>query len=168
MNRFRAIRYLAFFLEIILCYIIQTTPGMTLEVFGGRPVLLIPLALTFSVFESEIPAIFLGVLCGLLSDSGYSGPVGYYAIMLAVLCYIVSILMGNYIHTNLLTTMIIGALSIPAIIAGQFLLFYIAAGYGDALQYFTAHYISRIIYTFAFLPVMYGINRFLAAKTSAD
>ena len=106
MNRYKVIRYLAFFLEILLCYIIQTTPGLTLEVFGGRPVLLIPLALSFAVFEDEIPAIFFGVLCGLLSDSGYGGAVGYYAIMLAVLCYFVSVLMGNYMHTNLLTTML--------------------------------------------------------------
>ncbi len=168
MNRYRVLRYLAFFLEIILCYIIQTTPGLTLEVFGGRPVPLIPLAIAFAAFEEEIPAIFFGVICGLLSDSGYSGPVGYYAITLAVLCYTVSVLMANYIHTNLLTVMIISTLSIPLIIAGQFLMFYIAAGYQNAVEYFTAHYISRIIYTWAFVPVVFWINRFIAARTAAE
>ena len=89
MNRYKAVRYLAYFLEIIVCYIVQTTPGFTPEVFGGRPVLMIPLALSIAVFEDEIPAIFWGVACGLLSDTNYSGPVGYYAIMLAILCYCV-------------------------------------------------------------------------------
>ena len=104
----------------------------------------------------------------MLSDTGYSGPVGYYAIALAILCYTVSVLMANYIHTNLLTIMIISTLSIPLIIAGQFLMFYIAAGYQNAGEYFTAHYISRIVYTWAFVPVVYGINRFIAARTAAE
>ena len=168
MNRYKAVRYLTFFLEIILCYIIQTTPGLTLEVFGGRPVILVPLALSIAVFEDEIPSIFWGVFCGLLSDVNYSGPVGYYAIMLAVLCYAVSVLMENYIHTNLLTTMIIASISIPIVIFGQFLLFYVASGYTQVWEYFLRHYLSRIIYTWAFVPLLYGINRFVAAKTSSS
>ncbi len=168
MNRYKAVKYITFLLEIVLCYIIQTTPGIMPEVFGGRPILLLPLALTFSVFEDEIPAIFWGVLCGLLSDTNYSGPVGYYAIMLAVLCYTVSILMGNYIHTNLLTVMIIATISMPVIIFGQFILFYVAAGYDYVWEYFSVHYISRIVYTWAFTPVMYAVNRFVSVKTSAE
>ena len=167
MNRYKAVRYLAYFLEIIVCYIVQTTPGFTPEVFGGRPVLMIPLALSIAVFEDEIPAIFWGVACGLLSDTNYSGPVGYYAIMLAILCYCVSVLMGNYIHTNLLTSMIIASISIPVIIFGQFVLFYIASGYTWVWEYFLRHYVSRIIYTWAFVPLIYVFNRFIAAKTSS-
>lgn len=168
MNRYKIVKNLAYLLEVILCYIIQTTPGMTIEIFGGRPVLLLPLALTISVFENEEPAIFWGVLCGLLSDSNYTGPVGYYAIMLAVVCYVVSRLMTNYIHTNLLTVIMISALSIPVIIFGQFVLFYVAAGYDYVWEYFSMHYISRIVYTFAFVPVMYGVNRFISVRTSSD
>ncbi len=168
MNRYKAVRYLAFFLEIVLCYIIQITPGMMPEVFGGRPVLLLPLALTFSVFEDEIPSIFWGVLCGLLADVNYSGPTGYYAIMLAIVCYSASVLMKNYMHTNLLTIMLIATVVIPVMMAGQFLLFYIAMGYDYIWEYFAAHYIARIIFTWAFVPVMYAVNRFVAEKTAAD
>ncbi len=168
MNRYNVVKYTAFSLEILLSYIIQSTPGLTLEVFGGRPVLMLPIAMTVAIFEGEIPAIVFGVICGLMADSGYSGPMGYYAIMLAILCYIVSILMENYIRTNLLTAVLIGAVSIPVIIVVQFLLFYVAMGYGYAWEYFAAHYISRIIYTFAFVPVYYGINRFIAARTITE
>ena len=129
---------------------------------------MIPIALTIAIFEGEVPAIIFGIICGLLADTGYNGPMGFYAIMLMILCYTVSVLMANYIHTNLLTIMIISTLSIPLIIAGQFLMFYIAAGYQNAGEYFTAHYISRIVYTWAFVPVVYGINRFIAARTAAE
>ena len=166
MNRSLFIRYTALTIELILCTVIQSLPWLRLELFGGSAILLLPAVITLSVFEGEIPAIIFGVAGGLLADSGYSGAMGYYAIMLAIICYISSILMENYIRTNLLTTMIIGAISIPVIILGHFLFFYILAGYGNVWYYFISHYLSRIIYTIAFLPVFYGINRFIAARTS--
>lgn len=168
MKRINFVKYTAFSLELLLCFVIQSIPALTLEVFGGRPVLMLPIALTIAIFEGEIPSIAFGVAAGLLADSGYSGPVGYYAIMLAIACYIISILMENYIRTNLLTAVIIGAISVPVIITGQFLLFYVLMGYGNELNYYLTHYVSKIIYTFAFIPVFYGINRFIASRTSQD
>lgn len=166
MNRYNFVKYSAFTIEMLLCYIIQSTPGLCIPLFGGKPILLIPLALSIAVFEDEIPAIIFGLLCGLLADSGYSGAMGFYAICLSVLCFIASILMENYIRTNLLTTFIIGSIAVPVIIILQFLLFYVAMGYGSAWEYFLSHYLSRIIYTWVFVPVFYGMNRFIAAKTA--
>lgn len=166
MDRFRVVRYTAYTLEILLVYIIQGTPGLMPDVFGGKPVLLVPVALTIAIFEHEIPAIVFAVICGLLTDSAYSGPVGYYAIMLAILCFIVSNLLENYIRTNLLTTMIIATVGIPFIIFMQFVFYYIFAGYTNTWEFFVRHYISRIIYTWVFMPVFYELNRFIAARMS--
>ena len=93
---------------------------------------------------------------------------GFYAISIMILCYIISILMENYIKTNLLTAVLAGAVSIPLIIILQFVLFYVLMGYSDVFEYFIKHYISRIIYTFVFVPVFYGINRFIAIKTISN
>lgn len=166
MNKFNIVKYTAFSIEMLLCYIIQSTPGLSLELFGGKPVLLIPLALSIAVFEDEIPAIIFGLICGLMADNGFSGFMGFYAICLSVLCFIVSVLMENYIRTNLLTAFIIGCISVPVIIFLQFVFFYILRGYDNIWQYFLAHYLPRIIYTLAFVPVFYGINRYIAAKTA--
>ena len=168
MNKFNIIKNVAFSIEILICFIFQSNPMFSLEVFGGRPVLMLPAALTIAIFQGEIPAIVFGVVCGLLADSGYSGPVGYYAIMLAVACYAVSVLMENYIRTNHFTALIIGAVSIPLMIFVQFLLFYVAMGYDSVWEYFLAHYLSRIIYTTVLVPVFYSVNRYIAAKTITD
>lgn len=168
MNRFHFVKYAAFSLEILICYIIQSNSTLSLEVFGGRPILMIPVAMTIAIFEGEIPAIIFGLICGLLADLGYNGPMGFYAISIMILCYIVSILMENYIKTNLLTAVLAGAVSIPLIIILQFVLFYVLMGYSDVFEYFIKHYISRIIYTFVFVPVFYGINRFIAIKTISN
>lgn len=168
MKRINFVKYTAFSLEILLCYIIQSNHVLSPAVFGGRPVMMLPIAMTIAVFEGEIPSIVFAVICGILADAGYSGPIGYYAILLAILCYTVSILMENYIRTNLLTVIMIGALSIPIMIIGQFMLFYVLMGYGNEWHYFLTHYVSRIVYTFAYVPVFYGINRFIALKTKAE
>lgn len=166
MDRFRVVKYTAYALEILIMYIIQSTPNLMLEVFGGRPVLLVPVAITIAVFEREIPAVVLGVICGLITDMGYSGAVGYYGIMLAITCFAVSNLMANYIRTNLLTVMIVSTISIPIIIFLQFVFYYVFVGYTDIWGFFVKHYISRIIYTWAFTPVFYAFNRFIALRTS--
>lgn len=166
MDRFRVVKYTIYALEILIAYVIQSTPGLMLEVFGGKPILLVPVAITIAVFEREVPAIVFGVICGVVTDMGYSGAVGYYGIMLAIVCFIVSNLMENYIRTNLLTIMLVSTISIPVIIFLQFVFYYIFAGYTDIWGFFVKHYISRIIYTWAFTPVFYGFNRFIALRTS--
>lgn len=164
MDRFRVVRYTAYILEILIIYIVQGIPGFIPDVFGGRPVLLVPVALTIAIFERDISAVVFGTVCGLMTDFGYSGAAGYYGIMLAILCFVVSNLMENYIRTNLLTAMLIATISIPIIIFLQFVFYYIFAGYNDVWGFFVKHYISRIIYTWAFTPVFYGLNRFIAVR----
>lgn len=165
MKRFSIIRYTAFAVEIILCSVMQSIPALSPEIFGGRPVLLIPAVLTIAVFIGEVPAVLFGMAGGILADSAYSGPMGYYGIMLAVLGYIVSVLMDNYIKTNLLTTMLAAVIGIPVIISGYFLFYYIAAGYGDAGYYYLMHIVPEIVYTLILVPVFYGINRWIAVRT---
>lgn len=166
MNRFRLVKYTAYILEIIIVYILQATPGLIPEVFGGKPILLIPVAMTISVFERDIPAVVLGVGCGLIADIGYSGAVGYYGITLAILSFIVSNLMENYIKTNMLTIILIATVSIPVIIFLQFVFYYVFMGYTNIWTFFARHYISRIIYTWAFTPVFFMFNRFIAVRTA--
>lgn len=165
MNKFRTLRYITYTLEIVLALVLQDTPGFMLEVFGGRPVLLIPVALTIAVFEPSCTAsIWFGVVCGLLTDYTSSGAVGFFAILLAIMGYVVNIIMHDYIKANLLTTILISAVCVPVAICLHFLFFYIIPGYADAGYFFINHYLSRIIYTWAFVPVFFAVNRFLASK----
>lgn len=157
-------RYVLFSFEVFLCYFIQTIPGLTLEVFGGRPVILIPVALSIAMFEEEIPAIIFGAVCGLLTDFGYIGAVGCYGIVLSVMCWLISIMTGNYIRKNLLTALIIGGICIPAAIFIQFFLFYLFMGYDHAGDYFLNHYLSRIFYTFIYTFLFYYLNEFISRK----
>ena len=72
-KKYTVFRYLAYSLEILIIYIVQGTPFFLPEILGGRPVLLIPVALTIAFYENEIPAMFFGLACGSLIDIGTGG-----------------------------------------------------------------------------------------------
>ncbi len=167
MNRLTIIKYVIYVIEILLALLIQGTPYLLPELFGGKAILLLPVAMTIAIFEDEIPSLIFAVLCGFLADCSFSGPIGFYVITFSVLCYIVSMLNGNYIRRNLLTAMLAAVIGIPVILFLQFLFYYILAGYDDVWGFFVRHYLSRILYTLAVVPVFYGLNRFLNRKLKA-
>ena len=45
MSRYKGIRFFAYFLEILVLFMVQETPGLMPSVYGVRPTLLIPAAL---------------------------------------------------------------------------------------------------------------------------
>ncbi len=164
MNK-RVIRYILFALEILILYLVQVTPYLLPEVFGGKAILLLPAALSMAVFENEIPAMVLALVCGLLTDCAFSGPIGFYTIVLMIACYFISLLYQNYVRKTLLTVMLVSLTVIPLTLTLQFLFYYVFAGYSDGGYVFVHHYLSRIIYTVALVPVCYGVNRLIAKKT---
>ncbi len=167
MNNIGIVKYVTYSIEILLALVIQGTPHLLPEIFGGKAILLIPLAVSIAVWEKQIPAVIFGAVCGLLIDSGYSGPIGFYAITLAAACCMISFLMENYIRTNLLTVMLAALIAIPSIIFLQFIFYYVLMEYDDTWGFFARHYISRMIYTIAVTPLFYGLNKFISFRLSA-
>lgn len=66
---------------------VQETPGLIPELFGARPVLLIPVALSIALFEGERPSMMFGLFSGLLIDFGIGGALGFHALLLAATCF---------------------------------------------------------------------------------
>lgn len=164
LSKGRILRYVLYGVEILLTWIVQETPYCLPEVFGGKAVLLIPLALSFAVFEKEIPAMVSAVVCGLLTDCSYSGPIGFYVIGLVIACFAVSTAYQGYIRRSMLTVMLMAGIVIPVLLTMQFLFYYVFAGYADSGYMFLKHYVSRILYTFAVMPVYYSINQTLLVR----
>lgn len=161
MNRFRVVKYMAYSIEIILALVWQSTPYILPEVFGGKAVLLLPLALTVAIFEPEVPAMIFAVVSGLLADCSYGGAIGYYAIMFIIMAFVVSNLNRSVLRTSLFTAMLEAVIAVPVIVFLQFLFYYVFAGYTDAGYFFFSHYLSRMLCTLAFVPVFYGLNYIL-------
>ena len=160
-KRYKIFRYVAYSLEIMLLFILQTTPFLLPEIGGSKPILLIPTALTIAFFEDEIPAIFFGLSCGVILDLSASNNIGYYAFTLTLASFVVSQIFRDYMVVSFLNSLAFSGIFVTVIILIYFLLFYVGAGKSQAGYYFVHHYISRIVYTIAISPALYGLNRFL-------
>ncbi len=155
------LRYFAYSLEIIILYVIVGTPGFLPEIFGSKPCILLPVALTIAVFESETVAMSFGFVCGVFTDIGFSGKIGFYTVILTLLCFAIGYCARNFFVTNLLNASIIGIGSIALLILIHFWLYVTLADVPEAGTYFVRHYISRIIYTGAFFVPLYFLGKLL-------
>lgn len=159
-RRFTAFRYLAYALELLLLFVLQSTPYLMPEILGGKPLLLIPAAMTIAFMEEQIPAMFFGLACGLMLDLGYSDNLGFYTILLTLICFMVGVVFREYMVVSFLNAMAFTSAVTIGLVLLSYLFFYTVLGKGD-FMYFVSHYISRIIYTIAVTPLLYLLNKFL-------
>lgn len=159
MDRYRTLRWITYFSELIILYIVQTTSGLLPEIMGERPVLLISTALTIAMFEGEVAGIGIGLVAGLLIDFSAGGTLGFHAILLVIVCFFAGILTMNLIRTNLFTALILAAVAIPLIYTMHWLFYYVIWGYGSPGYVFVRHILPRMLYTFLTVPIIYFFNR---------
>lgn len=163
----RVIRYLAYTLELLVLFMLQETPGLLPAIFGVRPVLLLPAAVTIAMMEEETPAMAFGIVAGLFCDFGLSGMLGFHALVLAALCFFVSCISRVYLQVNIITAVITGLWTIGLTIAAQwFFLYYFS--YSIPYYAFTHHYLPKYFYTMLFVPLVYLLNRGLFQAVQAQ
>lgn len=160
-RRYTVFRYIAYSLELLLLFILQTTPRLMPELFGSKPLLLIPAVITIALLENEIPAMFFGLAGGLLLDFGYSDNIGFFTITLTLSCFFIGLVFRDYLVISFVNATVFNAIFSSGLILLFFLFSYIFAGKGDVWYYFTHHIISRIVYTFVCGIILYFLNKFL-------
>lgn len=154
-------RYLSYVLELILMFVLSTTPGIMPELFGAKPALLVCVALTVAVFEREIPAMIIGMIAGILTDLGYSNSIGVFTISLTIICFIVGYAANNLIVAKFLNYLLYAAVAVGLLFMLYFLVRFIIPGTRDMWSYFTAHILSRMVQTFLYSIPFYFLNRFI-------
>ncbi len=161
-RRYTAFRYIAYSLELLLLFILQTTPRLMPEIFGSKPLLLLPAALTISYVESEIPAMFFGMASGILLDLGYGDNIGFFTFALTISCFFISVIFRDNFVVSFLNATAFNSIFCAGLIFLYFLFFHVFAGKGSSLYYFFAHYFSRIIYTILTGILLYYLNKYLS------
>ena len=161
-------RYLAYVIELILMFVLSTTPGIMPELFGAKPALLVCVALTVAVFEREIPAMIFGMLAGILTDLGYSNSIGVFTISLTVICFVVGYAANNLIVAKFLNYLLYAAVAVGILFMLYFSVRFVIPGVEDMWQYFTAHIVSRMVQTFLYSIPFYFINSFIYASLNPE
>ena len=163
----RIVRSLAYVLELLVLFMLQETPGLLPHIYGARPVLVLPAAAVMAMFEDENRAMDFGVAAGLFCDFGYSGVLGFHALVMGVLCFFVSVLVKAFLQVNPVTAVLTGFLVLGLAFGAQWLFFYYFrySSPGYALR---MHYLPKYLYTLIFVPLLYLLNRALAEALPSD
>lgn len=166
MNSF--FRYLTYVLELILTFVLTSTPGLMPELFGAKPALLICVALTAAVFEREIPAMIIGMVAGILTDLGYSNSIGVFTILLTIICFVVGYAANNLIVANFFNYLLYAIVTVGVLFMLYYLVHFIIPGVDNRWEYFTAHIVSRMVQTFLYSIPFYFINRFVYSSLNPE
>lgn len=161
-------RYLAYVIELILCFVLTTAPGLLPEIYGAKPVLPVCVALTAAVYEREIPAMVIGLAAGIFADLSFSGSIGLFTITLTIICFIVGYAANNLIVATFLNYLLYAAAAVGIIFMLYFLVWFVIPGIKDMWGYFTAHILSRMIQTFIFSVPFYFLNKFIYSSLSPE
>lgn len=165
--RYQVVRYLAYVLELLVLSMLQQTPGLFPEIFGARPVIVIPAVLAISMYEPPISSMAFGIFGGLLIDFAAGGALGFHALFLAIICYVLAAMCRELIQANLLTMLLAGLICVGLMIVLQWAFFYLSAGFSAPGYAFLHHYLPRFVYTYLFVPILYLLNRLFARSIRA-
>lgn len=152
---YKFLRYTAYVIEVLVFFVVQQIPDI--EFYGAKPLLLIPIAVTISMFENETVGIYFGLLCGILIDFGLIGTIGIVSFVLPVLCYLIGLLSVDVVQTNLLTCMIISLV----VSFGFFGISFLSTCISNSFVWnaFLNKYLLRMAYTWAVTPFFYFFNK---------
>ena len=164
----KVFRYIAYTIEIIIIFILNSTPDLLPMIYYAKPCLLICVSLSIAVFEREIPSMVFGVLCGALIDLGFSNSIGLFTIGLTILCFIIGYCSNNLLTANIITFLVCSLLVTAGLLSLNFYFSYAVFGYQDGALHYKTHYISRIVQTFIFSIPFYFLNKFIYNTFSSD
>lgn len=163
----RLVRYIAYSLEIFLLYILQQTPGLFPEIFKARPVLLYAAALSISMFENEVPAVIFGLICGLLLDFGFGGTLGIHAIVVAIICFVISMLAKSILKINLGVAIVISICATAVFVVLGWLYQFVIPGYSYPLYTLINHYLPKYLYSLLLFPLIFIVTRGIFNATAS-
>lgn len=154
-------RYLAYAMEIVLLYVLGTTPDLLPQIFGAKPTLLLCVALTAAIFEREFPAMIIGMICGALIDLGYSNSIGLFTIGLTVICFIVGYAANNLVVATFPNYLLYAFVAVGGLFMLYYLIRVVWAGVDNSWDYFMNHLLSRMVQTFVLTVPIYFLNKFI-------
>ena len=131
-SRSQLLKWGCYLLLMLLCTVLQTTPGL-FQFGAAKPLWLLPLALAVAVFEGEFAGALFGVVCGLMWDYTAGRTVGMLALELMILCFLVSAVMQLYFKASVPNFLLLGGSCALTVLTLDWLFFYYMPGYSDVL-----------------------------------
>jgi rod shape-determining protein MreD len=166
------IRFLVYTIEIIICFVLQSSLFHYISLAGVMPNLILILVVSTAYMRGRLPGLLVGFFSGLLVDLFYGSTVGLYALMYMLIGYLAGY--ANRIYSE-------DDYTLPLIFVGAADLLYTFFYYVFEFLlrsrlnlpfYFIKFMLPEVIYTIAASVIVYkllnGINSFLDRKLKQE
>ena len=151
-NNRRALNFVGYGVLILLAYFIQFTPLMV-RIYGEYPMPLLMITVIIAMFESDLCAGVIGLICGLLTDINMINGAGLHAILYMFAAVLISLLIETLLQNNALSLIFI---SIITFFTNSFIELLTKAQLTDGIlsTYFN-HYFRSAVLSIAFIIPCY-------------
>ena len=159
------VRLFVTLLELIICFLMQTSLFSFIRISGVVPNCLLVLVITVAYTRGQISAMVTGFFAGILLDLCFSETVGFCAIFYMVIAFLAGFAHKIYYERDYFVP---GALILTGELVYSFMyyvLFFLLRGKLELHTYFIYTILPRMLYTIlislALYPAFHGIHRLL-------
>ncbi len=142
------VKWVVYTLFALLLFCFQCAP-VRFGIFEGV-VFLLPFAVALSCYEGIVPSAIVASLCGLFWDYSAQRVFGFHALILCVICVVVSLVMKFYVRPVFISVIVAVAVAVMVYCLADFFFFYVLRGYEGASAVFTSHYLPTFLKTSLF------------------
>lgn len=152
---------LIFFMFVVS--IAQSAVGL-FEIFGQRPVLLLPFSIGCSMFLGQKDAAIFGGICGCFWDCFSGRLFGYSSLILIAVCVFSSLTCSYFAHASAINSMLLALISMAIYNFVDFVFRYMVWDFENSWSIWTYHIIPTIIYTVLVTPFIYFLCKLIMHK----
>ena len=169
---YKAAKAITYVLVAIALYLLQTSVPI-LSIAGAKPLLLIPFIISLAMFESltftAVMSVFVGMLCDIVS--AYT--LGYYAMMLIIICAIINIITQAYATPSIFNSLIVTAATIFLLQSIAFFFMYTIHDIDRLAHIYLKQVLPMCIYTIiTTIPIFYMTkkisNKFVVIENESE
>lgn len=155
-------KYLLYFLTLIILYAMQTTAGL-LEIYGIRPIWVIPFAVAMAMSEDVMTGAIFGALSGLFCDLGSQALFGFNGVLMLCGCTTIGLLCLYLVKANWKSALLLGGALGGTRALLEFFFFYLIWNYEGILLVFLRSTVPMFLYTTALTPAFLWLIRKIKA-----
>lgn len=159
-NKKLIVRRALYAVLLVVCAVIQNTPGALPEPFGARQLGVVIIVVCIAMCERELCGLFFGLFAGVLLDVT-GGTQGINAILLTTFGYFCGLLVNNLIRNNVFTALLFSSAALLIYESVYWLVTVVISGVDGAIGLFFTFYLPSFIYTIVFVPLLFAIVRFI-------
>lgn len=149
------LKYFSMALILIVLYIVQTTPSL-FSVYGVKPILVVPAAVCYAMYEGELTGGIMGAFAGLLCDLASFTIFGFNGVLVMAGCVAVGLLTIYLTQLKLTNALMLGfaVLLLRGLI--EYFFYFQIWGFENSYRVFVFSTLPTAVYsTVAIIPFYY-------------